>query len=232
MKRLLRRVGLASIGARALGAYLRFALRTTRWQVIGAGEVSGFVAGQPAIFAFWHEQLAIMPAMWAMAARGRRRQGLPARRMHVLVSRHRDGRLIGQVIGAFGLATIHGSSAKGAAQKGGSAALRAMAAALARGDQVAVTPDGPRGPRRRAAAGVTQLAALAGVPVIACGGACRWGRTLPTWDRMRLPLPFGRGALVFGSAMLIDRAGWERGLPALEQAMNQAAAQAEAACRA
>ena len=96
--------------------------------------------------------------------------------MHVLVSRHQDGRLIGDMMRGFGLDLVHGSSSsKGAEQKGGASGLRALLAALAAGDQVVITPDGPRGPRRQVARGVAQLAALAGVPVlpVAMWGAAR-----------------------------------------------------------
>ncbi len=230
MKRILRHPGTLALGAWALGAYLGFALRTTRWTLVGEDELGRHLHAHPAIFAFWHECLPMMPALWTFALRTRARLGTPRGRMHVLVSRHQDGRLIGGIMARFGTDLVYGSTAKGAAQKGGAAGLRALLAVLAAGDQVVITPDGPRGPRRQVARGVAQLAALAGVPVVPCAARSSRVRALPTWDRMLLPLPFGRGVLVCGAPILVPRDSWTASLPAIETAINEAAGRAERAC--
>ncbi len=221
MKRILRHPGSLALGAGALGAYLRFALRTTRWDL--SGELGHYIEARPAIFAFWHEALPLMPALWTRAVAHRAAEGVARGRMHVMVSRNHDGRLIGGIMRGFGLDLVHGSSAKGNAQKGGAGALRALLGVLAGGDQVVITPDGPRGPARRLQPGVAQLAAMAGVPIVPCGAATTLGRALPTWDRMVLPLPWGRGALVCGAPISVPRAGWERSLPGIEAALTKAA---------
>ncbi len=230
MRRILRHPGTLALGARALGAYLRFALRTTRWTLLGAEQLGRHLHAHPAIFAFWHERLPMMPALWTLALDTRAREGAPRGRMHVLVSRHQDGRLIGSMMRGFGLDLVHGSSAKGTAQKGGAAGLRALVGVLGDGDQVVITPDGPRGPRHRVAPGVAQLAALSGAPIVPCGAQSSRRRTLPTWDRMLLPLPWGRGVLVCGAPVSVPRDGWEASLPRIEAALHDAARRADAAC--
>ena len=229
MKRLLRRSRARALGARALGAYLAFALRTTRWTLHGAEHLGAHVLRGPAVFAFWHECLPLMPAFWGMA---RDRRGPGDARMHVLVSRHQDGRLIGAVMRGFGVGLVHGSTAKGGEQKGGASGVRALVAVLASGDQVAITPDGPRGPRRVAARGVAQIAALSGAPVLPLAAQTSRRRVLPTWDAMVLPLPFGRGALVCGPAIPVPREGWEILLPRIEAALSEAAERADRLCAA
>ena len=189
-----------------------------------------FHDASPAIFAFWHERLPLMPALWTHAAAARRARGHAEGRMAVLVSRNHDGRLIGRVMRAFGVELAYGSSAKGGSQKGGSAALRALMAVLNQGGQVVITPDGPRGPRRVAHPGVAQLAALAGVPVIPCGAQVSRRRVLGTWDRMVVPVPFGRGAIVCGAPIAVPRAGWAEALPGIEKALDDAANRADALC--
>jgi len=229
IKRLFRHPRVVAVGTRALGVYLRWALRTTRWTL--HGELGRYVHATPAVFAFWHEVLPLMPALWTLALRERARAGGARGRMHVLVSRHRDGRLIGELMLGFGLDLVHGSSSKGTAQKGGAAGLRALLGVLAEGGQVVITPDGPRGPRHRMAAGVAQLAAMAGVPIVPCAAQTTRRRVLPTWDRMILPLPFGRGVLVCGAPIAVPREGWAESLPAISAAMTAAAAEADALCR-
>jgi len=145
------------------------------------------------------------------------------RPIHTLVSRHRDGRFIGAVVRRFGILPILGSSSRG-----GAAGLRNLLAVLRQGDLIGMTPDGPRGPRRQAAFGVARLAALSGVPVVPL--AARTGRSvqLKTWDRMTVPLPFGRGVVVCGPAIVVPRHGWEDAVATITDALNQAAARAEA----
>ncbi|MBV9734673.1 MAG: lysophospholipid acyltransferase family protein [Acidisphaera sp.] len=220
LKRLSRHAWTQAVLARALGRYLGFALRTTRWQLHGEAHVAPHFAGAPAIAAFWHERLPMMPMLWLMA----RRRGTTAG-MHVLVSRHRDGRFIGAVVSRFAVHVVHGSSSRG-----GAAGVRTLLGLLERGDQVALTPDGPRGPRRRAAPGVAQIAALAGVPVLPCGAQTTRRRVLESWDRMVVPLPFGRGVLVCGAPIAVPRDGWQEALPVIEQALNEAAATADRLC--
>ncbi len=229
IKRLLRHPRTLTLGTQALGAYLRFALRTTRWTLHGV-DLGRFMHGSPAVFAFWHECLPLMPALWTRALRERAAAHGRRGRMHVLVSRHQDGRLIGDMMRGFGLDLVHGSSSKGTEQKGGASSLRALLAVLAAGDQVVITPDGPRGPRRQIARGVAQLAALAGVPVLPCAARSTRRRVLPTWDRMILPLPFGRGVLVCGAPIHVPRDHWADSLPVIAAALTGAADEAGALC--
>ena len=234
MKWLLRHPWTLALGARTLGAYLRLSLASTPWTLHGREALGAYLLGDPAIFAFWHERLPMMPALWTLAVRARRgaRDGAKRGRMVVLVSRHQDGRLIGAIMGQFGVDLIHGSTAHKGVQRGGAASVRALLASLRDGAQVVVTPDGPRGPARRAARGVVQLAALADVPIIPCAAQSSRRWRLNTWDGMMLPLPFGRGVLVCRAPIRVPRTGWEAALAAVEAGMNDAAAEADGLCRA
>ena len=230
LKRLLRHAGVQAVTARVVGLYLHAALRTTRWTVVGAEHLGPHIAGRPAIAAFWHERLPMLPALWFhMRAAGA--HGTP----RVLVSKHRDGRFIGTVVRRFGVRVVHGSSSKdGSArdvsEKGGAASVRVLLAELQGGEHVLITPDGPRGPRRRAAPGVAQLAGLSGAPVLPVGAQTSRHRVLPTWDRMVVPLPFGRGVIVCGMPIPVPREGWETALPAIEAALTAAADMADRMC--
>jgi lysophospholipid acyltransferase (LPLAT)-like uncharacterized protein len=186
-----------------------------------------FVGGQPGIFAFWHECLPLMPALSLIA------QELPGYRrtpVHTLVSRHRDGRFIGEVVRRFGIEPVLGSTSKDGADKGGASGVRNLLALLKKGDLIGITPDGPRGPRRQAIAGVAQLAALAGVPVLPCAARATPRIVLGTWDRMPVPLPFGRGVIVCAPAIVVPREGWQDSLPAIEAAMTQAIERSDRLC--
>lgn len=230
MKWLLRHPWTLALGSRTLGVYLRFALASTLWTLHGREALGSYLLGGPAIFAFWHERLPMMPALWTLALRERR--GRRPGRMVVLVSRHQDGRLIGSIMQSFGVDLIHGSTGHKGTERGGAAGIRALLGALRDEAQVVVTPDGPRGPARRAARGVAQLAALAGVPIIPCAAQSNRRRVLGTWDRMVLPWPFGRGVLVCGPPINVPRSGWEASLGEVEAALSAAAQQADRLCQA
>ncbi len=219
LKRLLRRPAAQALLAVLLGRYLRLALATTRWTLDGAEHLAPYLAGAPAIIAFWHERLPLMPAGWALV---RRRSHLPLPPARVLVSRHADGRFIGALLQGFGMEIVHGSSSRG-----GAAGMRKLLDALASGAFVGITPDGPRGPRRVAAPGVASLAALSGVAVLPCSAQTSRCRVLRSWDRMVLPLPWGRGVIVCLPPIQVARDADEAALPGIEAALSAAADRAD-----
>jgi len=134
-------VGYAAI--RALG-------RTLRIRTLHADRVNTFwQAGRPVILAFWHGRQLMLPL------------GYRGSRLYILVSEHRDGELIHRIVQRFGFDTVRGSTTRGGAR-----ALRQMVRLGRSGAGLAVTPDGPRGPRCVAQAGVVQLAKLTGLPIL------------------------------------------------------------------
>ena len=158
--------------------FMRLAWATSRWEVIG-GEPPILASGRPFIGAFWHGRMLMMPTMW--------RRRMP---ISMLVSEHADGRLISRVIARFGIGTIAGSSSNG-----GAAAVRTMVKTLKGGDPVVVTPDGPRGPRMRASAGLVVTARLSGAPIVPVTYSTTRGRVLDDrLDDVRRFLP-GRDVL-------------------------------------
>ena len=228
---LLKRPRVQRAAAMCAGIYLDLALRSTRWTVEGAF-LAPYLSHGAVIVACWHERLPLLPALW-LRARARH----PDRPVAALASRHRDGQFIAAIMQRFGVRSVHGSTARlrpgetAPRDYGGAAGLRGLMAALAGGAAVVITPDGPRGPRRVAAAGVGALAALAQVPVLPAGAQLRHRIVLRSWDRMVLPLPFGRGALVCLPPIDVPRDGAEAGLAEIAAALTRAADRADALCR-
>jgi hypothetical protein len=180
---------LTALVVRTLAATLRVSTR-------GLHEIAPFwSSGRPVIYVVWHGRLLLMP--W-ISAWLRRNHG--ARGVTVLTSRSRDGELAGAYVRRFGLEVVRGSSSRG-----GAVALRALAGALRAGRDVALVPDGPRGPRYRLQPGAVALAALTGAPIVPLACGARPARRLSTWDEMLVPAPFGRCAVVFGAPMTIAR---------------------------
>jgi lysophospholipid acyltransferase (LPLAT)-like uncharacterized protein len=169
-------------------------------------------ARRPLIYAVWHGRILMIP--W-LSARMSRTHG--ARSARVLASRSRDGEMMARFASRFGLSVVRGSSSRGGAQ-----ALRALAGAVRAGEDVAVIPDGPRGPRERLQAGVVVLASITGAPVVPLGFAARPAQHLASWDRFLVPYPFARAALVFGKAITVARhADRETTRSSLEAALRE-----------
>ncbi len=227
LKILLRQPWVQAKLAALLGRYLDFALRTTRWTVQGEAYLTPHVELHPVVAAFWHERLPLMPALWTLV---HARSGGRAR-AYVLVSRHKDGRFIGEVVRRFTVQVVYGSTDRNRQDRGGAAGARTLLGALEAGGIVVITPDGPRGPRRVAALGVAQLAAHSGAPVLPCAAQTSRRWTLPSWDRMVLPLPFGRGAIVCGAPIVVPCDGAEAALPHITAAITAAVDEADALCR-
>jgi len=214
LKKFLRSAWGQNLLAALAAAYIRFVHATTRWTVLGDAHPETLARdGKPFIGCFWHQRMLMLPPIWAHR-----------RRMHMLISTHADGVLIAKTIGHFGIATIEGSTNRGAA-----AALRAMVEKLRQGEQVAVTPDGPRGPARNAAPGVASVAMLAQACVIPVAYSVSRARFLGSWDRLLVPLPFSRGVMVWGEAIAppSDRGGVDAFSRDLERRLDALCAQAD-----
>lgn len=218
MKKLLHSAPVQRFFAWLLAAYIGLVARSQRWRVVGEEHLRLLAGSESFIVAYWHETLPSIPVLLHRARAAGMTQSAAG-----LASRHRDGRLVGNVLLNLGLEQIAGSSSKG-----GPSGLRLLAKALEAGKHVTLTPDGPRGPRRVAAPGVAQLAVLTGARVLPCGVHISPAITLRSWDRMRLPLPLGRGVLVVGAPIEVAREHWQAGLADINAAIEAAQAAAEA----
>ncbi|WP_455377553.1 lysophospholipid acyltransferase family protein [Petrachloros mirabilis] len=172
--------------------------------------------GKRIILAFWHAQQLMIPF-------GYRGHG-----SHVLISQHQDGEIIARIIAKFGHRAVRGSSTRG-----GAAALRELIRIARSGQDVVVTPDGPKGPAQVAKMGVIQLARATGMPIIPLTFGCSKKKHFASWDRFMLPYPFSRGLFLWGEPIMVSRELDDLGLEAkrleLETTLNRMTAAADEA---
>ena len=215
-RRILRSARLLRFLCWAIQLYIRLVYLTNRWSIDGA-EIPQRLRreGRSFILAFWHGRLLMIPMAWQRLAP-----------MHMLISAHRDGRIIADAVTYFGVDSIPGST-----RRGGPAALRTMLKRLEEGECVGITPDGPRGPAMRASAGIINVARLAQAPIVPIVFATSRRRLLHTWDRFHLALPFGHGVFLWGEPIEIERdldeAGVEHARALVEARMNDLADEAD-----
>ena len=183
---------------RMVGAWMGLAGFTTRWREINREETAAALAnGGPVILCFWHGRIMLAHARWLPASR--------PLKTYTLISQSSEGEVISQAAGTLGILSIRGSTEKAGKTKGAFDAMREMIRRLKEGQVIAITPDGPRGPRMRTGLGAVQLAKLTGAPIVTIAWATSNQRVLRSWDRFAIPGLFGRGVYVFGRVLRVDR---------------------------
>lgn len=171
-------------------------------------------AGGPVLYAFTHGVL--LPLAFTHRNRD----------VRVLVSESRDGEIITRITDRLGFGAVRGSSSRGGAE-----AVAGMAKLGREGHDLAITPDGPRGPRGSVAPGAIHIAARGRVSIIPVGVAASSGWRARSWDRFLVPKPFARVWVVYGPPITVDEMGDEAEIGGrvteLEAGLARAEAEAE-----
>lgn len=169
-------------------AVIRSLMASVRFETENEPEHGLRINGKPVLGLCWHGHLLV----FAFRQRG---AGLAT-----LISQSKDGEYIARVVQRWGFTVLRGSSSRG-----GSGALRSMVRVLRDGQSLAVTPDGPRGPRRRLKPGSLLAARMSGVPILPTAAAATRAWWLGGWDRFLVPKPLARVRLVYGQPRTIPR---------------------------
>jgi hypothetical protein len=172
---------------RAIGLTLRFRVEDR------SGMRNG-TTGRPVIWAFWHNRMLAVPILQARYFK--KRHG------SVLTSPSKDGQIIANIMKRFGQDHVRGSSSR----RGGSALLE-LSSVIENGGDVAITPDGPRGPRYKLGGGIILLAQKTGAPVVTVN--VEYSRCLRAgrWDGFMIPLPFARVDVTLESLYFVKQTG-------------------------
>jgi lysophospholipid acyltransferase (LPLAT)-like uncharacterized protein len=189
-------------------ALLRLLAATWRYRVSGWAHVAAARAtGRPIVYILWHSR--ILPLLYH-----RRDEGLA-----LLISRHRDGGYLAGLSERWGYRVVRGSS-----RRGGEVGLLGLVRALERetGAEVALTPDGPRGPAERMKPGALAAAQHANALVIAAGARASSAWWIRSWDRFCLPKPFAAIEVVYSAPLAVGQGkdALRQGMAAAERALR------------
>lgn len=195
---------------RMLAGYLKLVRATNRFVVEPADIYEKVRPELPLIIAMWHGQHIMIPFS--------RPNWMPA---CSLVSRHGDGGFNAVALRQLGIGAIRGSGALGKKirEKGGASAFLAMVRRLAAGDTMVLTADIPKR-ARVAGPGIIQLARASGRPIHPIAVVTSRRIDFKSWDRASIGLPFGRGAIVVGEAIHVDRHADEAAVEAARLALE------------
>lgn len=168
-------------------------------------------SGQGLIYAIWHNQQLFL----LYPFRGQK--------VAPLISQSSDGEYIARCLPKFGMQAVRGSTTRGGAR-----ALIRLLQATRDGYRPMITPDGPRGPIYKVQPGILFLAKKTGLPILPAGTALSHKIKVGSWDKMRVPLPFGKTAFFYGTPIYVkDDADIPRATAELEKQLNEMTDKAE-----
>lgn len=219
----------ALLGA-LLAGYMSLVKATTRWERRGLSHAEAIWARETGVVGcVWHGRILMTIAVWPIKT---------AQPPAILISRSKDGDVVARAANHHGVGVVRGSSLnqrKKSKQKGSVSAFREMVRHVETGGCMAITPDGPRGPRMRAGSGAVKLARTANAPLIPVGWSTSRAIIAKSWDRFMLPLPFARGVIVYGepieTAADADEAAIEAARAVLQERLVAANIEADEAAR-
>ena len=184
------------VAAQLIRILIRAISATVRYRYVDRRGLQPGAKHEPAIYCFWHNRLALSPMIYSNYI-SKHSAGVGAAAM---VSASRDGGMLVAVVQSFGI-----QPARGSTSRRGPHALRELTTWAKRGYDLAITPDGPRGPRYRVQEGVTALAQLTGLPIVPGTYNLSWKISVKSWDRFQIPLPFSRCEVVLEKPVHVPR---------------------------
>jgi lysophospholipid acyltransferase (LPLAT)-like uncharacterized protein len=161
-----------------------------------SGFFRGHAPSEPVIFCIWHNRLALCLVLYRRFVR----RFQPDRRMAAMVSASRDGAFLARILEWSAVEPVRGSTSRRGPQ-----ALRELVTWGERGFDLAITPDGPRGPCYAVQEGVVSVAQLTGMPIVPVAYHLNWKKPLESWDRFQVPLPFARCSVRVSDPLRVPR---------------------------
>ena len=170
-------------------------MKTLRLEVI---DPHGFNNGEKGawIAVFWHNRILASPPLFNIETR---------KKTFAMASRSKDGQAIVDFLSYLHIRAIRGSSNKRGKDKGGASALREFIKTVEDGNIACLIPDGPRGPMYEPQPGALLAAIKTQAPLVPISANFKRYISIPTWDKLQLPLPFTKATLIFDSPIVIDR---------------------------
>ena len=177
----------------AAATLIRVVSLTLRWRMEDRAKISENPPEGQMIWVFWHNRIFVVPVAY--------RKYLKSRSGAVLTSASNDGAIIAATVKCFGADAVRGSTSRR-----GVAALLGLVEWVKGGFDVAITPDGPRGPRYRLAPGLIKLAQTTGASILPIRIEYSSFWSFRSWDKFRVPKPFSRVTVIFEPLEMIDPA--------------------------
>ncbi len=200
------------VAARAAWAVASLVSSSTRWRVEDPHQYLSPDGPPQSIFVIWHNRQLLAPIVYRRFIAQRN----PNRRLASIASASRDGAIAARFLELFNAHAVRGSSSRRGAR-----ALVEMIELAEKGFDLAVTPDGPRGPRYEVKPGVVALAQHSGLPLVPICFHLTRKKVLGSWDRFIVPLPLGRCEIQIGQLISVPPDLDEEGREAVARELQE-----------
>ena len=200
-------------------AYIKLVNCTSKTVIIGGDEIMNRLKNrQPIIINTWHHQIMMAPFIATQIKKFNQTHKIAS-----LASKHGDGRFVGGVMEKFGVINIFGSTRDGRKSSRGIdiRSLKEIFRVLKNQLGIAITPDGPRGPSRKINGEVIKIAKLSGTPIVPVGLGYSRFFELRTWDKLKVPLPFGVVCYYYGDLFIVDKNTKEEDIESLNLLLEE-----------
>ncbi len=190
----IKRISKNRFGQKFLGFFVfiisNFTFKSISWKLLKNQNCYYFKKKESIIFCTWHNRLYCGPYL------------LPTDKLviNALQSSHSDGMMTDILFRLINMKIIYGSSKK----KGASAFIK-MIRAIENGESLAITPDGPKGPKEIVKDGIIKLAQTTGAPIVPLFWKVKNHKILNSWDNFIIPFPFSKGVYIFGEPIHVER---------------------------
>ena len=192
--KIIKRIGKTSVGQKIIGFLIflitKFVFCSIKWDCIDKKTKDLIFKNKRSyIFCCWHNRLFLGPYF------------LPKNLIiNALQSSHSDGMMTAVIFKLIKFNIIFGSS-----MKGGAKAFIKMIKSINRGESIAITPDGPKGPKEKVKDGIIKLAQVTGAPIVPLVWSTNKSNSMTSWDNFLIPYPFSKGLYLFGRPIYINR---------------------------
>ena len=173
-----------------ISVYIKICFHTSKWIVKEGSNIEALISQKKSfIVCFWHGRLLMMPFCWYFK-----------KKFFMLISAHRDGKLISKAVRYFGIETITGSSSNTKISS-----VKNIIQKLNNNHIVGITPDGPRGPNQEVKEGLISLAKKTNTPIITLSLGAKYKKSLNSWDKFNFVYPFNKIVVVWGNPIYFKK---------------------------
>ncbi len=200
---------LRDVGPPLLFLMSRAAWPTMRMEVFGGENLAqAYQKHGQIICAFWHNRTFLLPFIY--------RYEMRLTRLVAMVSRSRDGQFLADFLNRFGFHTIRGSTSTG-----GTETFVQVTRLARQGYDIAIAPDGPRGPSCLVQPGIIKLAQMTSLPIMPVSYQVSIRKELHSWDKLIIPMPCAKVAFEMAPAITVPRRSGQKGLERARQHLQE-----------
>lgn len=178
--------------------------KTIRWEIIGLENIKDKEG--PFVFSFFHGRMMMLAFLYPYIKK--------SECVKMILSPHFDGEIGSLIAEKFGIDSIKGSSSKGSLKL-----LKEIN--KIKNCDIAITPDGPRGPFHKVKNGVIYISKITGYPIIPLSYSVSKGKRLKSWDKFLIPFPFSKGVYIIGKPFFVPQSLDKSNIESLAKSLEE-----------